>query len=158
MRFFHLVQKHNRVRLPTYCLCQLAAFFIAYISRRRSDQTAHAEFLHIFAHINPDNVVFIVKQRFCQCLGQFCFSDTGRPQEEERSKRTVGILNAGTGTQNSFADFFDSFVLANHTLMQNLVHVQELFPFSLHELCHRNSCPASHNPCDFFFGNFVPEQ
>ena len=74
----HLVKQHYRIRFPAHSLCQLAAFIIAHISWRRSDQTGYRMLLHVLTHINTDHIVLIIKQRLCQSLGQLCFSHAGR--------------------------------------------------------------------------------
>ena len=81
MCLFHLVEQDNGIGFSADCLGKLTALVISHISRRRSDQTGHGIFLHIFTHINPHHIVLIVEQacrkRFCQ----LCLSDSGRSQE-----------------------------------------------------------------------------
>ena len=62
MGLFHLVEEDDRVRLAADRFGQLAALLIADVSGRRPDQAGHREFLHIFAHIDPDHVLLVVEE------------------------------------------------------------------------------------------------
>ena len=83
MRFLDLIEQNNRIWFSAHCLGQLAALLVAYISRRRSDQTGDGVFLHVFTHIDSNHVVLIIKQLFCQRFRKLCFTDTGRSKEQE---------------------------------------------------------------------------
>ena len=83
MCFFHFIKEDYRIWFPADGFCQLAAFIISHVSRRRSDQTGDRVFLHVLAHIDTDHIAFVIKQGFCQCFCQLCFADTGWSQEEE---------------------------------------------------------------------------
>ena len=61
MRLFHLVQQDDAVGLAPHGLGQLTALVVAHVSRRRADQTADGELLHVFAHIDSNHVLLIVK-------------------------------------------------------------------------------------------------
>ena len=58
MRFFNFIQQDHAIWFASYFFCQLSAFFITNISRRRTDQTAYGKFLHVFTHIDPDQRIF----------------------------------------------------------------------------------------------------
>ena len=57
MCFFYLVEKDNGVRISAYLFAELAALIITHISWRRTDHLGDAVFLHVFRHINTDQVV-----------------------------------------------------------------------------------------------------
>ena len=57
---------------------QLTALFVSYVSGRRTDQTGDRIFLHVFAHIDTNHVVLVVKQCCCQALRQLRLTHTGR--------------------------------------------------------------------------------
>ena len=78
VRFLNLIKEDNGVRFSPDSLCQLAAFLVSHISRRRSDQSGHGVFLHVLTHIDTHHILFIVEQAGCQRLGKLCFADTGR--------------------------------------------------------------------------------
>ena len=83
MGFFHLIKKDNGVWTSSDCLCQLSAFFIAYISWRRSDQTGYGVFLHILTHVNTHHILFIIKQTGSQCFCKLRLTYTSWSKEQE---------------------------------------------------------------------------
>ena len=70
---------YKRQGFTPHSFCQLAAFFIANISRRRSDQAAHGEFFHVLAHVDTDHVILRIEQVGGNGFGQLCFTNPGRP-------------------------------------------------------------------------------
>ncbi|MNL24904.1 hypothetical protein D3C87_1463560 [compost metagenome] len=60
--FFNLIQQYYRVWFATDFFCQLSALFIAYITRRGTDQAAQGEFLHVLTHIDTHQRIFTIKQ------------------------------------------------------------------------------------------------
>src|SRR5438445_5962287 len=96
--FFDLIQQDHRVRLATYSFRQLTAFFISNISRRRTDQAAHREFLHVFAHVYADERVFRVEHITSQGSCQLGLTDTGGAKEYKGSDRLLGVFQTYTIT------------------------------------------------------------
>ena len=149
MRFFHLIQQDDGIRTPAHRFGQVAALFITNISRRRTDQTRDGVFLHELGHVDTHHRIVAVEHKVCQRFTQFGFTDTGRPQEQERTDRAIRIGKPSTATANSVGDRFNRLVLTNHPLMQILLHTQQLIAFAFHHARHRNTGPASEH-----FGNF----
>ena len=77
MSLFHFVKEDDGVGFAADGFGQLAAFLIADVSGRRSDQAGHRELLHVFAHIDADQVLFVVKEGLGQSLGKLGLADTG---------------------------------------------------------------------------------
>ena len=155
---FHLIEQHHAVGLAAHSLGQLAALFITDISRRRTDQTADAELLHIFGHVDAHHVALIVKQSLCQRLGQFGLADTGGAQEQEAADGAVGVGNAGAAAQDGFADLGHGLVLADDSLVQHVIQMQQLLAFALHQLLHRDAGPAGHDAGNLLVGHAVTQQ
>ncbi len=58
---FYLVEEDNGVGLAANSLSKLTALVVSDISGRRSDETADAEFLHVFAHVDTYHIALIVE-------------------------------------------------------------------------------------------------
>ncbi len=110
--FFYFIEQDDRIWFAAYCLRQLSTFIISNVSRRRTNQTSRTELLLVFAHINTCHHVLVVKQIICQRLGQFCFSDTCRSQENKRTDWTFRVLQAGTASSNGICNGMNSLVPA----------------------------------------------
>ena len=96
MRLLDLIEQDDRIWFASYRLGELTTLLIADVSRRRPNQPAHAVLFHILAHVDPDDVFLIVKQRLRQRFGKFGLAHTGRTKEEERPDWTVAVLNPRT--------------------------------------------------------------
>ena len=80
-------------------------------------------FLHVLTHINTHHIGLIIKQALSQSFGKLRLTNTGRSKEQERTDRLTWIFNTSLGTNDSFGDFLNTLVLANDSLMKNLVQM-----------------------------------
>ena len=158
MGLFHFIKENYGIRFSSDRFCQLAALFIAHISGRCPDQTGHAEFFHIFRHIDTNHVLFIVKQTFRQGLGQLRLAYARRPQEQERTDGPVGALNTRTAAQDGFGNLRHRFLLTNYPFVQDVFHVKQLVPFPFHQLGNRNTRPAFDDAGNFFLRHLISQE
>ena len=70
----------------------------------------------------------------------------------------MGILNPRPGAENGLRDPGDGLVLTDHTLMQNVLHVQQLFPLALHQLGDGNTRPALDDAGNLLLCDLIPEE
>ena len=158
MCLLHLIKKHHAVRFAAHRFCELAAFIIAHIAGRRSDQTGHRVLFHILAHVDADHIGFIVKQRFRQCLGKLRLSHTGGAQKQEGADGLGGILYAGLRADNGLRHLFHALVLAHHPFVEHIIQMQGLAALALRQFCHGNSRPLGYNPGNFILSNALMNQ
>ncbi len=158
MRLFHLVKQHHAVGVAAHRLGQLAALLVAHVSRRRPDQAADAELLHILGHVDPHQVLLIVKQALGQGLRQLGLAHAGRAQKEEAADRAVRVRNARAAAQNRLRHPVHRLVLPDHTLVQGALQREQLLALALHQLFHRDARPARDDPRDLILGHLVPQQ
>ena len=90
--FLNFVKQYDGIWFPTNFFRQLAAFFVANVSRRCANEARYGVFLHIFAHIDTDKSVARVKEIFGKHFCQFSFSNTCWTKENERSDRFVRVF------------------------------------------------------------------
>ena len=88
------VQQDDGVGLPADLFGQLATFLVAYVSRRRSDESADRKLFHVLGHVDADQGLFGIKEVLGQFLGKLGLSDPRRAQEDEGSDRLAGVLQA----------------------------------------------------------------
>ncbi len=108
MRFLDFVEKHYRVGMAADLLGELAAFFVADITRRRADQAGDRVLLHIFGHVDAQHGALVVKQKFRQSAGEFGFADSGGAEEDERADGALGIAESGAGAADRIRHAFES--------------------------------------------------
>ena len=102
--------------------------------------------------------MLVVEQRLGQRLGQLGLADAGGAQEKERADGPFRVADAGPAAQDGVADLGDGLVLADHTAVQDILQVQQLFPLALHQLGHRDAGPPRHDAGDLLLGYTVPQQ
>ena len=115
-------------------------------------------FLHVFAHVDADHVLRIIKQNFRQSFGQFRLAYAGRPQEDKGTDGTVGILDARTGADHRIRHSLHRFILSHHMFMQRFFQMNQLFPFTGSQPLHRNPRPGAHYTGNILFIHFFLQQ
>jgi len=153
MRLLDFVEQYHRVRLASHGFGQLSTFIVTHVSRRRTDESAHRMLFLILAHVDTGHQRFIVEQVFRQCLGEFRLTHTRCTEEDERANRTFRVLQSGTATTHGIGYRLDGFVLTDDTLVQFVFQEEQLFPFALHHLAHRDACPAGYHVGNVFGGH-----
>ena len=154
MRFFNLIEQHDRIRLPANCFGKLAAFLVANVTRRSADQARHSVFLHVFAHVDADHGVLVIEQKFRECAGQFRFANASGPEKNERAERSIRILQTCAGAAHRVGHGFDRFVLAHHAQMQMLLELHEFLALALLQTRNWNARPARHDLGDVLLRHF----
>ena len=145
MSLLDLIKKNNTVRFSSNGLCQLSAFLISDISWRRSNQTGHGIFLHVFTHIDTDHILLIVKQCGSQSLGKLCFTNTGWSEEQEGTNRLCGILDSCFGTKDRICYKTNTLILSYYTFVQFILKAQQLGSLTFCQLGYRNTGPSGND-------------
>ena len=101
MSLLYLIEKHYRIWLAAHCLGELTTLIIANVSRRRTDESAHAVLLLILTHIDTSHHGLVVEQIVGQGFGELCLTYTGGAKEDEAGDRTLRILKTCTTAANS---------------------------------------------------------
>ncbi len=92
MRLLDFVEQDDRVRRALHALGELAAFFVAHVSRRRADQLRDRVLLHELRHIEADQRLLAAEHELRQGARDFGLADAGRSEEQEASQ------SAGSGS------------------------------------------------------------
>ncbi len=150
MGFLDLVQQDDLVRPAADGLGQLAALLVADVARRRPDEPADGELLHVLAHVDPDHGAVVIEQEPGQGPGQLGLAHPGRAEEQERADRAIRVAQARPGPPDGIGHGFDRLVLADDPFVQALLHVDELGRLALEQLRHRHAGPGGHD-----LGNIV---
>ena len=137
-----LVEQDDLVRPAADRLGQLAALVVADVAGRRADQPRHGELLHVLAHVDPDHRVLVVEQELGQGARQLGLADAGRAEEQERADRPARVLEPGARPADRVGHGLDRLVLADHPLVQPLLHVDELVRLALQQAVDRDPGPG----------------
>ena len=148
MRLLDLVEKHHAKRLAAHLLGELAALFVADVSRRGAEEARGGEAVVELAHVHLDQGVVVAEEELGESLGQLRLTHTGRAGEDEGAGRTVRVLQAGAGAADGAGDGLDCLVLADDALVQLVFHVEETAGLAFGELEHRDAGPVGQHVCD----------
>ena len=158
MCLLDLVEQNDAVGTPTHGLGQLAALVIAHVSGRGTDETLHAELFHVLGHVDAHHVLLAVEQVFCKRFGELGLAHAGRAQEHERADGTIGVGKPRAVAADGAGHDIDGLVLADDTLVQLGLEVDELFHLAAHHLADGDSRPRGHDLGDFLLGHLLLQQ
>ena len=148
MGLFDLIEQHHGVGLTAHLLRQLAALIMAHIAGRGTDEAGYCMPLHVFGHIDPDHSVLVTEHGLCQRLAQLRLAHAGGAQEQETADGTLGVLQTHTATADGPGHGLHSLVLTHHTLMKDILHVQQALALVLCQTGHRDTGPTRHHSGD----------
>lgn len=83
MGLFHFIKEVDGVGPAPDGFRELAAFVMAYVAGRRTDETGRGVFFHVLAHVHLNQGVRGAEHDFRQIAGQIGFTHAGGTQEEE---------------------------------------------------------------------------
>ena len=150
MSFFDLIEQHHRIRAAPHFFGQLPALFIAHVTRRGAEQPGTRKFLLVFRHVNSNQGILGIEQELRQSPGQFGLADTRRSQENEGPDRLARLLEAGPRAANGATNRGNGFFLTHDTLVEKILHVQQLFRLFFFEFEERNTRDFGDHKTDFF--------
>src|SRR5262249_49029956 len=127
--------------------CQLAALFMAHVSRRRANQLRDRVLLHKLRHVEANHRALAAEEEFRQTAGNFRFTYAGRTQKQERADGPVRVLQARARAANRPGQGRDGRPLRDDSLVQFRFDAQKFLRFFFFERDDGNTGPAG----DHFF-------
>jgi hypothetical protein len=83
MSLFDFIQQDDGIRRPLHALGKLAAFFVAHISRRRTDQLGDRMLLHELRHVEADERLFAAEEELGKRPGNLGLTNARRAKEQK---------------------------------------------------------------------------
>jgi hypothetical protein len=80
-------------------------------------------FLHVLGHIDPNQVGLVVEERRGKGSRQLGFSDSSRTKKEKGTNGPIRVFDAGARTEDRICDGLHRFILADHSLMEQLAQL-----------------------------------
>ena len=157
MGFFDLVEEHHREWLAPNGFGELPTLFVAHIAGGRTHQTTDRVLLHVLRHVQADHCGFVAEQELGECLCKLCLAYAGWAQEDERTRRTLGVFEPGACAANCLRHSLDGLLLADDSTVQFILHAQQLGGLFLGELINGNSRPERQHLGDCLFVNLIEQ-
>ena len=92
MGLLDLVEEDDRVGAAADLLGQLAAFLVADVAGRSTDESRDVVLLHVLGHVDLDQGVGVAEHELGEGLGQHRLSAFGRTGEAEAADGALGRL------------------------------------------------------------------
>ena len=125
VRLLDFIEQHDGIGSPPDLLGQLSTLFVADIARWRPDQPADVVLLHVLAHVDLDQRVLVSEHELGECLGEQRLADTCGSGEQEDPGGPLGILQPAATAADGLRDLLDRLVLADHSSVQFVLHLQQ---------------------------------
>src|SRR6185437_4802175 len=158
VRLLDLVEQDDRVRPAAHRFRQLSTFLVPDVPRGRADQSGDGVLLHVLRHVDPHHRVLVVEQELGERARRLRLPDARWAEEDERTDRPVGILQAGARAANRVRDGGGRLFLTDDAARQLLVELREAFAFSLEHSRHGNARPARDHLGDVLRRHFLLEE
>ena len=157
MGFFDFVEEHHREWLAPNGLGELSALFVAHIAGGRTHQTTDRVLFHVLRHVQADHCGFVAEQELGECLCKLGLAYAGWAQEDERTRRTLGVFEPSTCAANCLRHSLDGLLLADDSTVQFILHAQKLGGLFLGELINGDSRPQRQHLGDCLFVNLIEQ-
>src|SRR4051794_20047315 len=156
VRLLDLVEEEHAVRLAAHGLGELAALVVADVARRGADEARDGVLLHVLRHVDAHHRVLVAEQELGERAGQLRLADARRAEEDERAGRALGVLEARARAADRLRDDLDGGVLADHALVELLLHAHQLLRLGLGQLEHRDAGPHRDDVGDLLLADGRP--
>src|ERR1017187_5968893 len=150
MRLLDFVEQDDGVGGTLHAFGELAAFFVADVSRRRADQLRDRMLLHEFGHVEADQSLFGAEHELRQSARDFGLADARGAQDRERADGEVRVLQAGTRTADGARQSADRLVLRDDALVQLFLNAKQLLRLFFFDRGDGHAGPARDHVFDVF--------
>ena len=96
-------------------------------------------------HVDADHGPLVVEQEVGQRAGQLGLAHAGGAEEQERADGAVGVGQAGPAAADGVGHRGDRLVLADHPLVEHVLHADQLVHLALHEAGDGHAGPLGHD-------------
>ena len=112
--------------------------------------------LHVLGHVDPDHRLLVAEEELGEGAGELGLADPGGAEEDERAGRALRVLDPGARAADRFRDGGDRDLLADHPLVEFLLHADQFLGLGLGQLEDRDPGPHRDDVGDLFFADFRP--
>ncbi len=106
--------------------------------------------LHVFAHVDLHEGLFVAEHEFGERLGQQRLADARGTGEQEHAGGPLGIFQSAAAAADGLGNLLDGLVLADDPLMQLVFHLQEADRVLARKPRERHARHSRHNVGDHF--------
>ena len=112
--------------------------------------------LHVLGHVDPDHRLLVAEEELGEGAGELGLADPGGAEEDERAGRALRVLDPGARAADRFRDGGDRDLLADHPLVEFLLHADQFLGLGLGQFEDRDAGPHRDDVGDLLFADFRP--
>ena len=146
---FDFIKKYNAIRITTYCISQLSTALIAYISWRRTNHTRYTMLLHVFAHIQTNQVILTSTELITKSLAQFSLAYTRGSDEQKGTDRLVMGAESNFTTLDCIRYALNRIILTNHRFFKLILKFRQFLKFIQRQITYLDVCNSCNYITDF---------
>ena len=149
VRFLDLIEEHDAVGVSSNRFGKLTALIVSDVPWRGSDQSGNGKPLHVFRHVDSDDVGFLLIKVSGKGLGKLGFSDTGWSEEDEAAHGSLRIFESASASSNSSRYGDNRIVLTDDPAVKIALHLEQLLALGGDKLHHGDTGPRLDDQRDF---------
>ena len=112
--------------------------------------------LHVLGHVDPDHRLLVAEEELGEGAGELGLADPGGAEEDERAGRALRVLDPGARAADRLGDGGDRDLLADHPLVQLLLHADQFLGLGLGQLEDRDAGPHRDDVGDLLLADRGP--
>mmetsp|Transcript_18269 Transcript_18269/g.42587 ORF Transcript_18269/g.42587 Transcript_18269/m.42587 type:complete len:234 (+) Transcript_18269:702-1403(+) len=145
MSLLHLIKKHQAVRLAANAIGELTLLIVSDVAWRTANELGHRMSFHELTHVQANHGFFLSKVCCSKCLAQLCLANACRATEDERSNRSIWVLEASASSTHSLGDSCHGLILPDDTVVKGILQLDKAGRFVGGDLLNRNTSPLRDN-------------
>ena len=145
VRLLDLVEQHDRVRVATNGLGELAALVVTDVTRRATDELGDLELATELGHVEADERVLAAKEVFGERLGELGLARAGGTQEDKAAAGATRILERRAAAAHGLGNGLDSLVLTDDARLEHAFGLQQATALALGKRGHRHARGHGHD-------------
>ena len=148
MRLLDLVEQHDRVRVATNGLGELAALVVTDVTRRATDELGDLELATELGHVEADECILAAKEVLGERLGELGLARAGGTQEDKAAAGATRVLERRTAAAHGLGNCLDSLILTDDARLEHAFGLQQATALALGKRGHRHARSHGHDVGD----------
>ena len=148
VRLLDLVEQHDRVRVTTNGLGELAALVVTDVTRRATDELGDLELATELGHVEADERILAAKEVLGERLGELGLARAGGTQEDKAAAGATRVLERRAAAAHGLGNCLDSLILTDDARLEHAFGLQQATALALGKRRHRHARSHGHDVGD----------
>ena len=145
VRLLDLVEQHDRVRVATNGLGELAALVVTDVTRRAADELGDLELATELGHVEADECVLAAKEVLGERLGKLGLARAGGTKEDKAAAGATRVLERRAAAAHGLGNGLDSLILTDDARLEHAFGLQQAPALALGKRGYRHARSHGHD-------------